>query len=919
MQEGLEELFLEFLEEGLELLAGLENSLAELEKDPDSEVSVDKAFRCIHTLKGNSACFELVTLTQLAHVLEDILGLVRDKKLIVSPELLQDLVEGTDKLGLILGVPEDMESIDCDQVIDKCKSWLGTPTQGNQPPTTDNTPTESSSPKTLNPFRHKELNTSNLLFWIRIELKDKDAFISEIDQLGTIHEALIEENHVDFLYETVLDKTFFELLDYEIIHIEESIFNNESIIERKKETIQKKEEVVKATTASKDNFARISYTLLDRLIELSGELLLCRNQFTRKLDEELTQEFSTLSTLINDMQDGLMMTRMQPFSKVSSKFPRMIRETARKLDKKVKFEVIGESIEMDRTILEGAKSIFTHLVRNSLDHGVEHPDERIKSGKNPEGSIAVQVSQNTGFVQFEIIDDGGGINPEKLKEKALNKNIITQSQLENMSDDAALNLIYSPGFSTAGNITDISGRGVGMDVVKTEVEKLGGSISLKSELGSGTTFTIKLPQSMAILHSLIINSNDKSYAIPRNNISEVIRVNGNDTGSFKEVEGSTLLKHRGRLLPLLDLNLMIENALSEETVEQAKNIQISSKPLNIIVIKQMEKSYGLIIDAVDFQEEIVIKPLNEFIEDFKIFTGMTILSTGKACFILDVHTLAEKGGIKHTDIVSISDETTISKASESFFTFENVKNEQFCIPIAQISMIHQVPTTDLAVCGSCQYIDILDDEYKIIDLADYLDCSSSDILKTEMVYIIRFKGIAGKWVIACKSLVGTKELDIDLDLLSSDNPLITGRLIKEQTVMTFLDLIQMDQVISNNKFIASNSKVLVVDDSKIFRSIIAKFLSSSGYEVTEAVNGEDALNKISTDKFELILSDLEMPTMNGFEFATALKEKLDIPILALSSLNSATVKEKAVKSGFDELIHKFDTKNLISVLKRYTA
>ena len=196
-------------------------------------------------------------------------------------------------------------------------------------------------------------------------------------------------------------------------------------------------------------------------------------------------------------------------------------------------------------ILEGAKSIFTHLVRNSLDHGVEHPDERIKSGKNPEGSIAVQVSQNTGFVQFEIIDDGGGINPEKLKEKALNKNIITQSQLENMSDDAALNLIYSPGFSTAGNITDISGRGVGMDVVKTEVEKLGGSISLKSELGSGTTFTIKLPQSMAILHSLIINSNDKSYAIPRNNISEVIRVNGNDTGSFKEVEGSTLLKHRG--------------------------------------------------------------------------------------------------------------------------------------------------------------------------------------------------------------------------------------------------------------------------------------------------------------------------------------------------------------------------------------
>ena len=238
-----------------------------------------------------------------------------------------------------------------------------------------------------------------------------------------------------------------------------------------------------------------------------------------------------------------------------------------------------------------------------------------------------------------------------------------------MDDDKAVNLVYMPGFSTAGQISDVSGRGVGMDVVKTEVEKLGGSINLESVLGQGTKITIKLPQSMAILHSLVVKSGNHNFAIPRNNISEVLKISDSDLGQFQEVEGSTLLRHRGRLLPLLQLAKIVENSLSRTEVTTAKQIDQSSTPLTVIVIKQMDKAYGLIVDEVLYQEEVVIKPLNEFLESFRIFTGMTILSTGKVCFILDVHQLAEKGGVRHSDVVSLSAQKSVNLETDSFFVF----------------------------------------------------------------------------------------------------------------------------------------------------------------------------------------------------------------------------------------------------------
>lgn len=916
MQEGLEEIFWEFIEEGQEFLTGLENSLSELEENPENSSCIDEAFRCIHTLKGNSSCFELENLTGLAHALEDVLGKVRDKKLTMSSDLLQDLIEGVDKIGLMLGEPENIESVECEDIIKRCEKWLG----GKECEPVAEASVEA--PKAENPFGHIKRKTHNFLYWMRLGSNDGSAFEDELSQMGEIHEKSEGEGFIDYLYETVLDQTFFEMLDFEIAVIEEHNANEEEIIEKKKESIKEEKSKSSNNSARQESFARINYQLLDKLIELSGELILCRNQFVRRLDQNLTQDFHALSTLINDMQDGLMMTRMQPFSIVSAKFPRMVRDTARKLGKKISFDVDGDWIEMDRTILEGAKSIFTHLVRNSLDHGIEMPEKRVTKGKKQEGKLKIAVSQNTGFVQFVISDDGGGIDPEKLKEKALSKGIITQQQSESMADDKALNLIYAPGFSTSGNVTDISGRGVGMDVVKTEVEKLGGSIHLESRLGEGTSFTIKLPQSMAILHSLVVRAHNQSYAIPRNNISEVIKINSSVEDSFQEVEGSTMLKHRGRLLPLLDLNTMITHSLTKGRIQEAKKIDSSVNPLTIIVIKQMEKSYGLIVEEVQYQEEVVIKPLNEFLEAFEIFTGMTILSTGKVCFILDVQSLAEKGGIRHTDVVSISGERTNGITTEPYFVFENRPMERFAIPIGQVAMIHHVPVEELAKCGTEYFINVLEDEYKVIDLADFVNCTKENLYDNETAYIIRLKGILGKWVIICRKLIGTEDFPIDLNFLKSQDRFILGNIIQQQTVTNFLDILMLDKEVSGKPLEANKSKILIVDDSRLSRKMIYEFLIDSGFEVFEAENGIDALQKIKQiDGLSLVMSDIEMPKMDGFEMVTSLRgeNNLDIPVIALTSLNSKNIRDKALHAGFNELVLKFDTKNIVETLRRYTA
>ena len=317
----------------------------------------------------------------------------------------------------------------------------------------------------------------------------------------------------------------------------------------------------------------------------------------------------------------------------------------------------------------------------------------------------------------------------------------------------------------------------------------------------------------------------------------------------------------------------------------------------------MEKSYGLIVEKVEYQEEVVIKPINEFLEAYTIFTGMTILSTGKVCFILDVQALAEKGGIKHTDIVSISGEKTKAKSTEPYFIFENYENEQFAIPIGQVSMIHQVPVKDLAACGENYFIDILDMEYKVINLSNFINARKCKLFKQESVYIIRLKGITGNWVVACKKLIGTKDFPIDINVLSSEDSLVAGCIIKEQTVINFLDLLELDRQLSGSQIQVSKSKALVVDDSRISRKLISQFLKGSGFEVIEAENGQDALRKIETNELNLILSDIEMPKMDGFELAHAIKEKENhIPVIALTSLNSQQVKEHAIESGFDDLI-----------------
>jgi CheY-like chemotaxis protein len=335
----------------------------------------------------------------------------------------------------------------------------------------------------------------------------------------------------------------------------------------------------------------------------------------------------------------------------------------------------------------------------------------------------------------------------------------------------------------------------------------------------------------------------------------------------------------------------------------------------------MEKSYGLIVDKVQYQEEVVIKPLNEFLESFKIFTGMTILSTGKVCFILDTHSLASKGEIQYSEIVSISDKSSKSFSNESYFVFENCPNERYAIPIGQVEMIHQFKVSELARCGHDYFVDFDGKEYKVVDLANYVPSRAKNIFEEDdNIYIVRLKGLICDWVLGCKNLIGRKDYENNLQFLSTDCEVIVGQLIKGQTVTSFLDIISIDLKRSAIK-VNGSEEVLIVDDSRVVRNMMSQIFKSHGYKPITAENGSQAIQILKSTEVSIIFSDLEMPGMNGFEMAVEIKEKdlSKATLVAFSSFKSDEFKSKAFESGYDHFLVKYDHENLLKYLEKDSA
>lgn len=630
--EQLDEIVKEFLVESYENLDQLDSDLLALEEVPDDLDRLASIFRTIHSIKGTSGFLAFPNLEKVTHVGENLLVPLRDGELRLTNEIADGLLAMVDAVRDILrqiestGVEGEGEYADLLSRLEQLKD----PGAAAPPITTDESSDFSDNPSDAEHSSETAADTTAL-----------EATASLDGQTPCSHTADSSPAESASPAPTPPQKAAPEA--------------QPAPAAKSVEPKRGSDEPDRSSHNLADSTVRLDVKLLDRLMNLVGELVLSRNQiiqFSRLIeDASMTAACQRLNLITTELQEGVMKTRMQPIRNAWSKLPRVVRDLASSCGKQVEVVMEGAETELDKTILEAIKDPLTHIVRNSVDHGIESPDVRESNGKPKEGTLWLRAFHEGGQVNIEIVDDGGGINIERVKEKAISRGLVSEEQVEQMTERELTNLVLLPGFSTAAKVTNVSGRGVGMDVVKTNVEKIGGTLDIHSVPGKGTTLRIKIPLTLAIVPALIITSDGDRYAIPQVSLLELVRLEGDRAKrEIETIHSVPVYRLRGNLLPLLYLNQELRTAtFSPETK--------TSETVNIVVLQAEDRQFGLVVDEINDTQEIVVKPLCDQLQSISAYAGATIMGDGTVALILDVLGLARQG-----NVVTENHEKAISNA-----------------------------------------------------------------------------------------------------------------------------------------------------------------------------------------------------------------------------------------------------------------
>ncbi|MFT7486423.1 MAG: two-component system chemotaxis sensor kinase CheA, partial [Candidatus Paceibacteria bacterium] len=570
--------------------------------------------------------------------------------------------------------------------------------------------------------------------------------------------------------------------------------------------------LAKSTTSQTGATVRVSVRMLDHLMNLAGELVLGRNQLIQTINSDDKSGLDTVSSRIDqitsELQEAIMDTRMQPVGNVFIKFPRVVRDLAASLGKQVQLSTEGTDVELDRRIIEALGDPLTHLVRNSVDHGVETPADRRSLGKPAMGTILLRAFHDGGTVNIQIKDDGGGIDAELLKKKAIEKGIISRERARVMNKRDALRLIFHPGFTTKDQVSDISGRGVGMDVVLTNIQVLGGTIEIDSEQGVGTTIGIKLPLTLAIIPALIVRSGMECFALPQLNIVELVRVReGGANSRIKNLKGAEVLRLRGKLLPLLRLRKILAKPTGDSLVPERPDSSTaagasggsapSQQTSNIIVVSAGQIRYGLVVDELRDSEEIVVKPLGRHIKDAPCFTGATILGDGQIALILDVAGIAsfEALGARLPEELAAEKEIDEGDANggctQSVMVFQNHPGEQFAVLTDSVARIERVRTESLVVVGGVEAIQGPNDILPVLRLSELVTAIPFSYGNNVYVIVVEAAGREIGLIVSC--LVDIRDITKDVDTVTIREPGITGSVTLDGFETRLVDVAELAQ------------------------------------------------------------------------------------------------------------------------------
>jgi len=672
-----------------------------------------------------------------------------------------------------------------------------------------------------------------------------------------------------------------------------------------------------------DQTIRVGVDQLEKLMTTVSELVLTRNQLLQILRGQKESAFvaplQRLNQVTSELQEGVMKTRMQPIGNAWSKLPRIIRDLSNELSKKIDLQMVGAETELDRQVLELIKDPLTHMVRNSADHGIEVPADRIKAGKPETGVIMLNAYHEGGHIIIQITDDGRGLALDKIKAKILEKKLATESELSGMSDQQIMQYIFKPGFSTATKVTAVSGRGVGMDVVKTNIEKIGGTIDFQSTQGKGSAFFIKIPLTLAIVSALLVECNGEHFAIPQISVVELVQASADSEHRVERINETSVLRLRNHLLPLVSLRKTLKVG-DDEIKPDGRHF--------VIVIQAGNSTFGIIVDRVFDTEEIVVKPVSSLLRNLNIYSGNTILGDGSVVMILDPNGIVAHADALHGENASARQAQQASQVKrdadrQSLLLFQVGDESPKAVPLSLVARLEQVDRKAIEYSNGSPMIQYCGKLMPLVPVGVNV-VMSKEGMQTIVVFADQDKNMG----LLVDRIIDIVEDTLHVDL-TSRRPGLLGTSIISGKATDIIDaafyLAQAFQdwfnVESDGEFGGDKSRrVLLVDDSPFFRNLLTPLLKVAGYNVTTVNNASDALKLEEMDeKFDVIVSDIEMPGMNGFEFASAVRHGRHwsrIPMVALSSHATPRDLDRGREAGFTEYVPKFNRDALLATLQK---
>ncbi len=867
----MDDLLREFVTETNESLDVVDVELVRFEQDPNNAKILDNIFRLVHTIKGTCGFLGLPRLEALAHAAETLMGKFRD------------------------GAPASSEAVTLIlSTIDRIKTIL-----------------ESLEREQREPVGGDTDLISNLE--------------RMVDHVGSTGKHAASQHTVGTLVSQVLERTLRP--DEDSLDDLERAFRetpaDPPAAKPAKPAPAPADAPAKDDEAAKGNQSiRVTVDTLEQLMTMVSELVLTRNQLLEIVRKHEESEFKTplqrLSSVTAELQEGVMKTRMQPIGNAWQKLPRVVRDLSNELGKHIDLVMQGAETELDRQVLDLIKDPLTHMVRNSADHGLESTEQRRAAGKPEHGQIRLSAYHEGGHIIIKIADDGRGLDTERIKAKAISQGLVSEADIEKLSEQQIHKFIFAPGFSTATKITSVSGRGVGMDVVRNNIDQIGGTIDVKSVAGAGLSFTIKIPLTLAIVAALIVEAGGHRFAIPQLSVVELVRARSGSEHRIERIKDTKVLRLRDKLLPLVGLSHLLDLGKDADDIDGG-----------FIVVTQVgSQTFGIVVDGVFHTEEIVVKPMSSKLRHIAMFSGNTILGDGSVIMIIDPNGVSQAFGSTVTSQLAAAeaanrDHAFADEASTSLLVFRAGSTRPKAVPLSLITRLEEIDAQKIEMSNGRHMVQYRGHLMPLVSMSEDVRVKGEGAQP-----LLVFSDGSRSMALVVDEIIDIVDDNLDIQVASEipgvlGSAIVRGHATEIIDVGHFLPLAFEDWFRRKELPIQHRARtVLLIDDSPFFLNMLTPVLQAAGYVVTAVGSAQEGLALLKDGRhFEVAITDIEMPDMNGFEFAEAVRSDprtVDMPVIALSSVVSAEAIDRGRRVGFHDYVAKFDRQGLIAALKEQT-